>query len=101
MAKAATTCPGGDGSPTTTSCLHADEHRAVPVAEGLILDLPCQAHRLRHRLVIFDELDLAAARSAIDHRCARSNAKDELLVERGTDGCPWEFAHQRLCRAED
>src|SRR2546422_1968924 len=96
MAEAATTRPGGDGSPTTTSCLHADEHRTFPVAEGLILDLPRQAHRLRHRLVIFNELDLAAASALIDHRRTCRNAKDKLLVERTANGGPWKFADQRL-----
>src|SRR5438132_586422 len=101
MAKAATTCPGGDGSPTTTSRLHADEHRALPVAEGLILDLPGQAHRLRHRLVIFNELDFAAASATIDHGRTCGNAKDKLLVERTANGGPWKFAYQGLRRAED
>src|SRR5437868_478271 len=101
MAKATTTCPGGDGSPTTTTCLHADKYRTFPVAEGLVLDLPGQAHRLRHRLVIFNELDLAATSTPIDHRRTCRNAKDKLLVERGTDGGPWKFADQRLCGTKD
>src|SRR5438034_793340 len=101
MPEAAAAGPRGDGTAPAATRLHADEHRALPVAEGLILDLPRQAHRLRHRLVIFDELDLAAARPAIDHRGAGGNAEDELLVERGADGRPWKFADQRLRRAED
>src|ERR1700730_6019074 len=101
MTEATTTCPGGDGSPTTSSCLHADEHRALPVAEGLILDLTGQTHRLGHRLVIFNELDLAAASAAIDHRRACRNAKDELLVQRAANGGSRKFADQRLRRDED
>src|SRR5712692_4478197 len=51
--------------------------------------------------MILNELDLAATCPAIDHRRARCNPEDELLVERAANGSSREFADQRLGRAED
>src|SRR5437868_2345739 len=100
MAEAPTTSPRRDGAATAASRLHTDEHRAVPVPEGLILDLSSQAHRLGHRLMIFNELNLATAGAPIDHRGPGRDAEDELLIEGSTDGRPRKFAHQRLRGAE-
>src|SRR5947209_19292991 len=101
MAEATPTCARGDGTATPTASFHTNERRTVPVTEGLIFDLSRQTHGLRQRLVIFDELDLAAACSPIHHRGTGGDAEDELLIERGTDGGSWELADERLRGAKD
>ncbi len=81
--------------------LRADQHRAIPVAVGLIEDTCRQPQRLRHGLMIIHELNLAATRPASHHGRSRRDAKDHLLVQRAADGGTGEFIHQQLRRAKD
>src|SRR5262249_36510405 len=81
--------------------LHAQQHRAIPVAVGLVVDAGGEADGLRGGLVVVHELDLAAAGGVVRHAPAGGDAGDELLVGGAADGGAGILFHEPLRCVED
>src|SRR6185437_6606344 len=91
----------GDWAAAAGASLHPQQHRTVPVAEGLVVDARRQPNRLCRRLVVVHKLNLATARPVVGHAASGGDARDELLVERAADRRAGILLHQPLRRVED